>query len=216
MALSLAEEFLLLALDDEKGSFATWTDYGVAGAILVDLLDRSRLHIEDRKVVPLASGGTDDEVLDRALSVVSGSAKPRPVMHWAAALASQCEARPALIARLVSAGLLREEQHRFLRVFPYSRYPSADTGPEAEIVARLRAVLLDGASPDARSAALISLLKSCYLLGAIATGAEQKAAKRRIHELSQADAGGPAVGSALAEVEAAVAAAVAAVIITTT
>jgi hypothetical protein len=206
MTLSLAEEFLLLALDDDEGSFAVWTDYGVAGALLADLALSGRIAFDGAEVIVLDPSATGDEPLDRALSLMAPIERPRPAAHWIPTIAMKCDARGALVARLVHAGAVRVEEHRFLSVFPYSRFPSADGAPEAEVVARLRAVLLEGATPDPRTATLLLLLQACSLLGSIASGPEARRGKPRLAELQQsggaqaavADAVTRAVGAAVA------------------
>jgi hypothetical protein len=60
--LLLAEELLLLSLDDEKGSDQTWSslDGGLAGALLLELTEDGALRLDgDDKLVPGASAPAD-------------------------------------------------------------------------------------------------------------------------------------------------------------
>ncbi len=209
MAPTLAEEFVLLALDDDKGTFALFVDYGVAGAILVDLVREGRVEIEDGRVVVRSSEATGDEVLDAALARIAEAKGNKPTSSWVQTFAFQGGHRKALVARLVAEGILREEEHRFLRIIPCSRYPEAQHGPEGETIAHLRGVLLGGNPIDLRAGALTALLDTCRILGRVLDREEMKVAHERIAEAKRADALGPSVCQALANITAALMAAVA-------
>jgi hypothetical protein len=82
--LLLAEELLLLSLDDEKGSDQTWSSIGggLAGALLLELTEAGALRLEgDDKLVPGASAPADP-LLAEALEAVRCADKPRDAKHW--------------------------------------------------------------------------------------------------------------------------------------
>lgn len=207
--LSLPEEFLLLALDDQKGSFSTWTDYGLAGAVLLELLIRDAITVGAKGEVLAGSTPQGDAALDAALATIRQPAKPRKLQDWVSSLLSRCKAvKPAVLDRLVAQGVLRQEEHRFLRVFAYKRYPEADGALEDEIVGRLRRVLLEGQEPDARTTALIGLLHGCQMDGAVLRSrAERKTAKPILERITKGDVVGSAVSGAVASAIAAACAA---------
>jgi hypothetical protein len=102
--LLLAEELLLLSLDDEKGSDQTWSsiDGGLAGALLLELTEAGALRLDDDKLVPGASVPTDP-LLAEALEVVRSSEKPRDAKHWVTKLPGQLKPlRRRLAERLSS------------------------------------------------------------------------------------------------------------------
>jgi hypothetical protein len=67
MELTLAEELLLLALHDEKGSTGfTQIDPGLAGALLVDLGRLGALRPEGRELAAVAGSEPKHPVLARA------------------------------------------------------------------------------------------------------------------------------------------------------
>lgn len=206
--LTLAEEYLLLALDDDKGSFAAWVGHGLAGAMLVDLIDRGRLALEGKTVTVVETAATGDDALDQALALLAAAHRPQTLATWVLQLAARGEFRQALTDRLVGAGVLRREEHRFLRIFPYSRYPEQQHGPEGEIIARLRSVLLAGAEMDVRAAALIALLDSSFLLRAVVDDAERNSARERIAEARDRAVVGDAIAAALDECASATTAAI--------
>lgn len=99
-----------------------------------------------------------------------------------------------------------------LGVFRMTTLPAADTRHEAELRRRIRAVLEDGESPDARTAAVIALLSSSgtlpMLRPALAWSAE---VHRRAKELEKGSWGAAAVNTAVTRTAAAIAASSAAV-----
>lgn len=114
--LLLAEELLLLSLDDEKGSDQTWSsiDGGLAGALLLELTEAGALRLEDDKLVPGASVPADP-LLVEALEVVRSSEKPRDAKHWVTKLPGQLKPlRRRLAERLVERGILAEDSKELL------------------------------------------------------------------------------------------------------
>ncbi|MFJ8716450.1 GPP34 family phosphoprotein [Streptomyces violaceus] len=101
-------------------------------------------------------------------------------------------------------------------MFPTTSLPATDTGHEAELRERMRAVLEHGEEPDARLAAIIALISASGTLpsldpvpkwsGTVAT---------RAKELEQGNWGASAVNSAVTQIAASFSAASAAAVVTT-
>jgi hypothetical protein len=101
-------------------------------------------------------------------------------------------------------------------LFPTTSLPATDTGHEAELRERMRAVLEHGEEPDARLAAIIALISASGTLpsldpvpkwsGTVAT---------RAKELEQGNWGAAAVNSAVTQIAASFSAASAAAVVTT-
>lgn len=199
--LNLAEELLLLALNDEKGTVlmagSMGLPYGLAGALLTELVEAGLLRIEGKAVVAASSGAARDEVLDEVLGLVRASAKTRDIRHWVGKIGrSAGKIRRKLADRLVDTRILQKEEHRLLLIFPTRRYPQTNPMPEYGIRERVRQALRGMTPPDARTAALISLVHACDLTGMLFEKGERREAKKRAKEIS---AGQP-VGSAVARV----------------
>ena len=135
--LLLAEELLLLALDDEKGKDTTMgTDTGLAGALLLDLAAGGWLEDAGGKLVPAAAppaGATPPHgVLADALRVVQASSTPRDAGHWLRKLTDELKPiKGRVAARLVDRGVLTEQRHKVLGLFGTDRYPEADPARSA-------------------------------------------------------------------------------------
>ena len=84
--LNLAEEFLLLALNEEKGTVVFAASmalpYGLAGALLIELAEAGLVRIEGKKLVPAPRGSARDGLLDGVLGTVRASSKTRSLEHW--------------------------------------------------------------------------------------------------------------------------------------
>lgn len=207
----LAEDLLLLALDDDKGTVSwqrsTTLPYGLGGALLIDLALQKRIDSVDKKIIAGDPSPTGDEVLDVALETIRAEDKLRDAKHWVTKLGGRTGLREQLARRLVTRGILREREHTFLWVFHDPRFPTSDAGRESAVRARIREVALAGAEPDTRMLSLLSLVSACDLTGSLFSREERTQARRRIKELVDGDQFSEAVGRAVADAAAAAAAA---------
>jgi Golgi phosphoprotein 3 len=211
--LTLAEELLLLMLEDAKGTVppaATQAlPYGLAGATLMELTLMGRLASDGEHLVVADATPTGDALLDEALAAIAGVSRPRESAHWVRALGTGLtQHRERLEERLVERGILHREEHRTLGVFPSPRYPMDDPRPEAESRQRIRAAVLGASPPDARTETLISLAQACRVLDGLFTREEREAARGRVAEIVRGEALGKAVRETVTAINAAVIAAV--------
>jgi hypothetical protein len=214
-SLSLAEELLLLALNERKGtillSASLALPYGLAGASLIELAAAGLVRVDEKKLIPAGSGSARDMVLDGILETMRSSKRVRSAEHWVGRIGrSSRKLKETLLDRLVQKGILESEEGRLLWVFPTRRYPEADARPEQEIRSRLRSAVLGGAPPDERTSALIALVHACDLVGAIFQKEERREAKKRARQIAESQAIGSAVVAAVDAVKTAVVAAAAA------
>jgi hypothetical protein len=209
----LAEELLLLALDDRTGKVVvSELDKGLAGAVLIELALTERVRVAE-KGEPVRAG---------RLVVMPGPAPAHPVLADALELVAAKEGRKPkdvigklsqrlrerLADGLVARGVLRREKHKVLGLFPTTRLPALDSGHEAGVRGRIEAAL-GGATPDERSAALIALLHAIRGLPYVFAVADKRAANRRAKEIADGQWAAAAVRTAIEEVYAATAAAAA-------
>jgi len=175
----LAEDLLLLMLDDRSGSPTTdptTLDFGLAGAVLIELSLTERLQIgggsrlRRAKVTVADAAPTGNEVLDAALTRIA--ATPTSAERLVRELAKGLRQR--LLERLVRAEVLHEEHSRVLGVFPRHRWPAASTAREDALRRRLREVLIGGATPDPRTAALVCVLSSMKQADKVVQDADRK------------------------------------------
>lgn len=218
--LLLAEELLLIALDDEKGTTSSMVslDPGLAGALLLDLIAAGALvESGDELDVDDGAGAPSHPLLVDALGVIRAKGTPKKPKHWVDKLPGERALKPIkgrVADSLVARGVLDETRHKTLGLFPSTRYPEADPAPERELRARLRATLLQGLEPEPATARLVALLHALGLVPAAVPKDQAKAAKARAKEIAASSAVGKAVKRAIDEVGAAVAVAATTVVIT--
>lgn len=197
MTMLLAEDLLLLLLDDVRGSTpaAVAVDEVLGGALLTELALAGAVEVRegggwgraDRVLLtPAASdpaGPAADPVLGPALTRIGE--RPRTAQDLVGLLGRGL--RPALIERLAGRGLVRRQEDRVLGLFPRTRWPAADVRYEASVRQRLADVLVRGVAPDPRTVALIALLQAVDQVPAAVdhTGLSRGEVKRRARQLAQ-------------------------------
>lgn len=213
----IVEDLALLLMDDESGTPAAagTLHYTMGGAVLVELALAGLVEVRDRKVF-VAGTAPDDPLLRSGYEKVAE--KPRSVDSLLVKIGADTWSR--VVDRLVERGLVAREEKRVLGLFKMTTLPATDTGHEQEVRARIRAVLVDGETPDARTAALTALLSASGALPALRpTLAWSGDVARRAKELEQGNWGAEAVSAAVTRTAAAIAASTAAVtvaVVTTT
>lgn len=159
----IAEDLLLLLLDDEDGTLVqqSFVDQALAGAVLAELALEEHVVLRERRgwgakphVVPADGAAPDDEVLAHALGVVAE--RPRDAGGLLRPLGKGL--RQHLAERLVERGVLRREEGKVLGLFPRTTWPAVDSTHEAEVRRDVTATLVDGVPPGPRTAAVVGLL----------------------------------------------------------
>lgn len=200
--------FLLLRRDDGRAESAFAQDgYGLAGAVLTDLLFAGHITLDDGKdprVGVAAPGSVGHPVLDAALDRVR--AKEGKKLSSLVA-DGKLDPQERVADSLAAAGVISIEPKRALGLVP-ARYPALDPWPEQALRERLQAVL-SGASAQPNEAALLSLLKGMSIAGRILKDEKGTLGRHelnhRIEELSADPVVGKAVATAIAAMSAAVA-----------
>ncbi|WBB73607.1 GPP34 family phosphoprotein [Micromonospora sp. WMMD1128] len=204
--LLLTDELVLLAYDDGGANRLgrPHLDYGLAGALLLELALARRVEVADKRLVVTDPTPTGVPLLDEALATV-GAGRPRKPKDWIGKLSKGLPDR--VLDGLVGAGVLRRESDRVLLVFPRTRYPSP-TGaePAAETAARERmvAALVGNGPVDARTAALLTLARAVGLDRKLFRELPKERVKARLNEIAAGDWASAAVKKAIDEMQAAV------------
>ncbi len=179
--------FLLVLKDDGKPeSMGQQTGYGLAGALLSDLVAAGRLGVSDdgKKLRVLDAGPTGDDLLDEGLRRFGDKdGKPLSSVIPGAARKLEREVGDYLARR----GVVRVEEGGMLGLKP-QRYPIVDTSREAELRRGLVEVLR-GASPTVERHALIGLVHGLELGTKVfdpdEVGLDKSDLKRRIKAVAE-------------------------------
>jgi hypothetical protein len=207
MAVTLGEEIMLLSLDDESGAAKDRQSAGwaVAGGILLDLVMAGRVSVDDGRVRVTDQAPTGVALLDGRLEQLAAWAgrrsRPPKVTDWLTK--DHSKAVTATIESLRERGLVAQEQHKVLGLFPAKRYPEADGAAERELRERLAAVVLEGGDPDDRTAGLVALIHSAKLHRLAFPGVPRGELSARMSEISEGQWAGESVRKAIRDMQAA-------------
>jgi hypothetical protein len=212
-SLTLPEQLLLLAIDDQRGVINTSTMttllYGLAGAVLAELALRGKIGLEEKRLKPTDNLPTGDPNLDSVLSQIADEPKPRKLARWVMVFARKDTLRKTAQS-LAEQRVISIENKRFLWVIPYESYPQVDAPAKYWIKQHLRAVVLAGETAEPGEVALLSLLKASRLLQLVFTRDERRYAGKHIDAIVTDEVYGAAVGELLAEIDTATITAIAA------
>ncbi|SDH63523.1 Golgi phosphoprotein 3 (GPP34) [Rhodococcus triatomae] len=166
----IAEDVLLLLFQPDSGTIAGEGTlfYVLGGAVLTELALTDRVETESARlrrtlVRPVGDSPPSDDVLRSAWEYLGE--KPRGIPTALAAIGPSL--RGPLLDRLVARGDLRRTRRKRMGLFTTTALEEGTTGRRAALLARVRAVLVDGVEPDARTgptAALVSASGSLPVL----------------------------------------------------
>jgi len=207
--LSIAEELLLIALDDETGKLLPLPDraldYGLAGAVIADLTREGRLEVTEERIVVKDCRPIDSATQDLGLKELVES-KVESLRTALAHLAGDGHTlRKRITQQLLEKGILEEKDKEILWVFHVSRYPLAEKGEEEAVKDRLRRGISGGeALMSPRDHVLLSLIHACQLSHIIFTEEEIAANREQIEQAAEHDKIGSAVRECLIEIQRAI------------
>jgi hypothetical protein len=204
---TLAEDLLLLLLDDDSGRLitnGTSADHALAGAVLVDLVNAGRLAEDGGKLHVMDTSSLDEPVLEAGLERLTEKAPSKP--QRAVEVLTK-NVRETVLAALAGRGLIRQDKDKVLGLFPRKTWPAVDSAHEDSLRAELTAALVGGEQPGERAGTLIALLHAIGVVPKVVEG-DKKALKARAKEISEGDWAGVAVRKAVQAIQAAVTAAI--------
>ncbi|MFG1783509.1 GPP34 family phosphoprotein [Rhodococcus oryzae] len=211
----LAEDLLLLLLDDESGKpliDGTALPRALAGAVLLELALGGLVRpagegeeVKKGRLVLSEDAPPEDPILAGAVARIRES---KPLKPERAIEKIDQRLREALLQRIVDRGWVRESKGRLLGIFPTTVWPAVDESHERAVRDELRAALVDGAAPTERTAALISLLSAVDAAAKVVTDGDRRAIKKRAKEIADGEWAGAAVRRTVEAVNAAIVVAV--------
>lgn len=213
----IAEDLLLLLLDDESGKPQTQQlQIALGGAVLVELAVEGMVEIvkaeslwRSAKVHPVEGARPADPLLLSAWETIRE--KERSAQGLVEKLGKGLS--DTLCTRLSERGLLERRDDKLLGLFPRTRWPAGDTSYEEALRRALAVVLVDGGQPDPRTGALIALLHAVDRAPQTVphAGVSDRQVKQRAKEIAEGQWAVTAVKDAISAATAATMAAMAAV-----
>jgi len=211
----IAEDLLLLLLDDESGKLqgTSFIEIALGGALLLELSTRGAVALTDKQTfrqqkvlaidVPLLPPLLADALADiddkerTAISVISRLGRHR---------------KPVLLERLEARGILRSKNDKVVGLFPRTRWPAEDSRHEDEVRRKIRQALIAQHPGDERTGALLSLLSAMGIASKVIEidGISKRDLNKRAKVISEGTWASEAVRDAVAASQAAILAAVSA------
>jgi len=212
LPLTLLEEFLLLALDDQSGQLhplaPSTLDCATAGAVLMDLTLRNRIDNDLRDIFVVDAAPTGDDILDPVLQLMSMAPilTPHPIAYWLRHLADEGGAfREKALRRLEARGIIRRQNRKILWVFGARRYPLLDDKEMREVKLRILGAVLSNEIPLPHDIMLTGLAEACGLFRYILSAAEAEKASARVTQIARLDLIGQAVAKGVTDIDSAIA-----------
>lgn len=215
----IAEELLLLCLDNETGRRTLGTDRldpALAGALLAELalMERIGVTADDEgwlkrgRITITSLKPTDDVELDRALQVLTEreGKRVKDLVSGMSLKPLSKGLRVRLLERLAAAGVLSEHRGKVLGLFPHRTWPVLNLEPEEEVRRRLQSALVVGLTPTERTVSLVGLLHATRHVAKAVPSEEPKVVKARAKALAEGDWVAKAVKQAIDDAAAAAAA----------
>lgn len=203
--LTLADEIVVLILDDEEGDIdpgcIRLASVAIAGGILMELALCDRIDSDLTLLFVVDPKPTGDVLLDDVLREIGAEPEQHSSAWWIDRLSTlHGDLIERIQSRLVAFGVLREEERRFLWMFARRAYPQVSDREEREAKARLLSVLFEDEVPDPRDTLLLGLAKSTGILAAILSREELDRAATRIDDIVALEEIGRAVSLVAAQV----------------
>ena len=181
--LTLAEELVLIALDDERGSLISLPqfslEFGLAAALVMELTLLGRVDTDVEKLFVISADKTGNALLDDALAQIIAEPQDQPTGVWLRRLS-----QPGPVAGLVDRGILHPVEKRLLWVFKTRVYPPTSGLEEAEVKSRLMTLLNNDDIPETHDALLVGLLRATGIFERLLSASEFARLSPRINQIA--------------------------------
>lgn len=199
--LLLSEELALLAIGERGDSFSTTPtlEAALAGAILVELRERSTVAIEAERVTAIDRWPTGDTVLDQIVGALELSARS---VHQVLEHIAGSGLSVTIVDRLERRGIVSRHRETVNGLIPITRYAVVPPRFRVHWLVRIHGIVRGEAIPDARERAMLPLLAATGFLRGFVEPAERGRAARIASDLGRNDPVQRAVVHTIALVEA--------------
>jgi Golgi phosphoprotein 3 len=188
-ALTLAEELLLVALDDQRGTLLPMRPYAMevasAAALVMDLSLLGRIDTDERSLTLISASATGNALLDDVLARIAADPGRHSTATWLQRIATLPGLQERIIDSLVHRGVLKSVEKRLLWVFKTRVYPPTSGLEEREVLSRIMTLLNNDEIPDPHDALLVGLLSATKLLDELLSRPERHRLAPRISQLTE-------------------------------
>jgi Golgi phosphoprotein 3 len=188
--LTLAEELLLITLDDETGmlldSISPYKYYiALVASLIMELTLKGRLDVDPQKLFVVSSEATGIPILDHPLAEIVAEEKFLSASEWLSRFSKNGEyLSDKIIESLDARGILYLENKRLLWVFKTRSYSSTTGIEEREVKARIMQLLNSDEIPNPNDALLVGLLNSLGIFSLLLSPGELVRLQNRIDQIA--------------------------------
>ena len=216
-----AEKFLLVAHHPDKGRFMmqrTYLQYGIAGAILLDMTISDRLEADGSKLSLKRASASTDPVMNDVISLMSQSTKPRKAEYWIRKLGARYNKYLLqLLKGLAGKRLLRIEEKKFLGLIPYRKSYLLESYTRSNLVLQLKNEIIAYRGVPGDNLALAGMIEACRMQRILTTDRDElKQIKTQLKRMIKENPVADAVAQTVSQVEAAVIASITAAVVAST
>ncbi|MHA1911199.1 MAG: GOLPH3/VPS74 family protein [Candidatus Kariarchaeaceae archaeon] len=174
---SLAEELLIINLDQKKRDFAVmnkkYTEVALAGAMLLELILQGVIALRKSEIHVISEKKLEDPLLDKAFSLIKGEEEVFTALYWLREFEySLGGIKKQYLDRLITKKIIAKKEEKFLWVFPVSKYELIDIQKREQIKQRIQEVVITPDDVDPQTLALMSLIYATDCTGEIFTSKE--------------------------------------------
>lgn len=188
--LSLAEELLLITLDDESGKLLDSIkpfsfDIAIAASLIMELTLKGKLDTDAKKVFVVSSEATGDAILDQALAAIVAEKNSLSTSDWLSRFARHgATLSEKIIESLVNKGVVQMVEKRLLWVLKTRAYPATSGIEEREVKSRIMQLLNNDEIPNPSDALLIGLLRATEIMSRLLSSSELVRLQNRIDQIA--------------------------------
>jgi hypothetical protein len=188
--LTLAEELLLITLDDESGllldSISPFKNHlAIAASLIMELTLKGNIDLDAKKLFVVSSVETGIPILDVALSEIVAEETPLVTTEWLKRFAKRGEdLSNQIIDSLVAKGIMEIVDRRLFWVLKTRSYSATSGIEEREVKSRIMFLLNSNEIPDPNDVLLVGLLKAVGIFNLLLSASELARLQNRIDEIA--------------------------------
>lgn len=220
-SLSTAEKFLLIAHHPDKGRFMipkTYLQYGLAGAILLDMTISDRIESDGPKLSLKKGRASTDPVLNDVIALMSQSLKPRKAEYWIRKFGERYNRyKLQLLKGLAGKRMVRIEEKKFLGLIPYRKSYLLESYTRSNLVRQLKNEIAGYRGVPGDNIALAGMIEACWMHRILTTDRDElKQIKSQLKRMIKENPVSEAVTQTVNQVQAAVIASITLAVVAST
>ncbi len=219
---STAEKFLMIAHHPEKGRFmisGMFIQYGIAGAILLDMTLEERINITNKRLILKTPGTSADPLINEVTALISRDPHPRRLGYWIRKLARRYNKyKWQILKGLADKRMVRIEERKFLGLIPYRRSYLIESYSRNNLIRQLKNdIFANTREPSSANMAIAGLIEACRMHRLLSDDREElKNIRTRLKKIFKESPVSDVVSQTIRQVQAAIITSVTAAIIAST